>query len=71
MFRITQCLSVGPFTWPEHAKLLLSAGITHILNVSDRPSLVSSLDGFAEVAWVPMSDGKRLPAQRQSKQSTR
>jgi len=61
MFRITECLSVGPFASPERAELLLAAGVTHVLNVSDEPSVVTSWDGFAEVAWVSMSDSKRLP----------
>src|SRR5215471_12464039 len=60
MFRITECLSVGPFPPPEHAEKLLAAGVTHILNVSDVPSMVSSANGFVEVAWVPMSDSRRL-----------
>src|SRR5262245_59412135 len=60
MFRITQCLSVGPFASPERAEKLLAAGVTHVLNVSDGPSVVSSLNGFAEVAWVPMKDSRRL-----------
>lgn len=61
MFRITKCLSVGPFVPPEHAPKLLAAGVTHVLNVSDIPSMVSAgADSFAGVAWVPMSDSKRL-----------
>ena len=62
MFRITECLSVGPFVPPEHAAKLRNAGVTHILNVSDVPSMVSSENGFAEVADVPMSDSRRLTA---------
>jgi protein-tyrosine phosphatase len=62
MFRITQCLSLGPFASQQRAEQLLAAGVTHVLNVSDIPNHVSSLDGFAEVAWVPMSDSRRLPA---------
>jgi hypothetical protein len=61
MFRITQCLSVGPFASPDRAAALRSAGVTHVLNVSDGPSAVSSLHGFAEVIDVPMNDGRRLP----------
>lgn len=61
MFRITQCLSVGPFASPQRAGQLLAAGVTHVLNVSDGPSAVSPADGFAEVAWVPTRDAKRLP----------
>src|SRR5438445_12922360 len=62
MYRITECLSVGPFASPERAKDLLAAGVTHILNVSDEPSEVFKSDGgFKEVAWVPMCDFKQLP----------
>ncbi len=60
MFRITQCLSVGPFASPQRAERLLAAGVTHVLNVSDMPSEVSTANGFAGVAWVPMSDSRRL-----------
>src|SRR5262245_6445146 len=61
MFRITECLSVGPFASSARAKQLLAAGVTHVLNVSDGPSAVSAGEGsFADVAWVPMSDSARL-----------
>jgi hypothetical protein len=60
MYRITGCLSVGPFASPQRAETLLAAGVTHVLNVSDGPSVISSATGFAEVAWVPMSDSRRL-----------
>src|SRR3954462_15568685 len=60
MFRVTECLSVGPFASPERAPQLLAAGVMHVLNVSDGPSVVSADTGFAGVAWVPMSDSKRL-----------
>ena len=61
MFRITQCLSVGPFASPQRAEQLLAAGVTHILNVSHEPSELSPAQGFAEVEWVSMSDSVRLP----------
>jgi protein-tyrosine phosphatase len=61
MTRITECLSVGPFASAQRAATLRAAGVTHVLNVSDQPSEVSVADGFAGVAWVPMSDSKRLP----------
>src|SRR5262249_52939762 len=61
MFRITECLSVGPFASPERAARLLAAGVTHVLNVSNEPSEISAGAGsFAGVAWVPMSDSRRL-----------
>jgi hypothetical protein len=62
VYRITKALSVGPFASPERAKDLLAAGVTHVLNVSDGPSAVGAGEGsFAAVAWVPMSDSRRLP----------
>jgi hypothetical protein len=61
MYRITECLSVGPFASPERAGKLRAAGITHVLNVSDGRSAVSVDTGFVEVADVPMHDGRRLP----------
>ncbi|MCI0700564.1 MAG: hypothetical protein L0241_05745 [Planctomycetia bacterium] len=61
MHRITQCLSIGPFASPERGVNLLAAGVTHVLNVSDAPSALSAgAESFAEIAWVPMSDSKRL-----------
>jgi protein-tyrosine phosphatase len=60
MFRITECLSLGPFASRERAGVLRAAGVTHVLNVSDMPSEVSVADGFASVAFVPMSDSRRL-----------
>lgn len=62
MYRITQVLSVGRYASRERAEELLSAGVTHILNVSDAPSqVIASEDGFREVAWIPMEDFSRLP----------
>jgi hypothetical protein len=61
MFRITECLSVGPFASPERAETLLAAGVTHVLNVSDVPSEISKSEGgFRGVSWVSMSDSRRL-----------
>lgn len=62
MYRITKVLSVGPFASPERAEMLLAAGVTHVLNVSDAASeVLASPHGFKDVAWVPMSDSRRLP----------
>ncbi len=60
MYRITECLSVGPFASPERGAALRAAGVTHVLNVSDGPSVVTSAAGFVEVAWVPLEDSRRL-----------
>lgn len=59
MFRITHALSLGPFATAERAELLLGRGVTHVLNVSDSPSIVGS--AFRESAWVPVKDYCRIP----------
>lgn len=62
MHRITRVLSIGPFASPERVETLRAAGVTHVLNVSDAGSeITSSEQGFNSVAWVPMSDSRRLP----------
>jgi protein-tyrosine phosphatase len=61
MYRITQVLSVGPFASPERAELLRTAGVTHILNVSNFGSEITAAEsGFKQIMWVPMSDSVRL-----------
>ena len=62
MYRITQVLSVGPFASPERADQLRDAGVTHIFNVSDEASEISTLAGFRDVVWVPLDDFTRWPA---------
>lgn len=62
MFRITECLSVGPFARIELAPQLRAAGVTHVFNVSDMRSEVSAAQGFVDVVDVPMRDSRRLPA---------
>ena len=64
MYRITQVLSVGRFATLERAEQLLAASVTHILNVSDAPNVVSASSGFREVEWIPLEDQARLPAMR-------
>jgi hypothetical protein len=61
MTHITRAISIGPFASVERAEKLCAAGITHALNVSDAPSgIVAKRGSFASVAWVPMSDSRRL-----------
>ncbi len=62
MYRVTECLSVGPFASPERAVHLRAAGVTHVLNVSDRPSQLSVAHGFVEITDVSMHDSRRLPS---------
>ncbi len=41
---------------------MLSAGITHILNVGESPSVLGPGDGpFAEITWRPIADLERIP----------
>lgn len=61
MYRITQALSLGRFATPENVRTLRGMGVTHILNVADSPSQLSR--GFREVAWVPIRDFRRIPAE--------
>lgn len=62
MYRITQALSVGRFPTPDRADDLRAAGVTHVLNVSTRPSQLGAGPGaFREVVWVPLDDSRRLP----------
>ena len=61
MFRITECLSVGPFASFRRGEELRAAGVTHVLNLSEVPSVVSAGTGaFARVEWVPVPDNSRL-----------
>ena len=63
MYRITRVLSIGPFASAARVELLQTSRVTHILNVSDVGSEIIATDGgFTSIAWVPMSDSKRLPA---------
>jgi dual specificity protein phosphatase-like protein len=41
---------------------LRKAGITHILNVGEAPSVIRPEDGpFVDVAWLPIEDLQRIP----------
>jgi protein-tyrosine phosphatase len=53
-------LSIGRFATAERTADLRSAGVIHILNVSEAPRAVrASTDGFRAVEWIPLED--RLP----------
>jgi hypothetical protein len=42
--------------------VLVAAGVTHLLNVGEAPSVLSTTDGsFREVAWHPVADLERIP----------
>jgi hypothetical protein len=60
MYRITRVLSIGRFASPRRAQELRAVGVTHILNVSESPSEVSSRNGFSNVEWLPLEDRSPL-----------
>src|SRR6516164_6163436 len=62
VFPITCSLWLGPFASPERRPVLVAAGVTHLLNVGEAPSVLSTTDGpFREVAWHPVADLERIP----------
>lgn len=62
IFSITRSLWLGPFASPERWPVLAASHITHILNVSEAPSVLSTADGpLREVAWIPVADLERVP----------
>jgi hypothetical protein len=62
VFPITTSLWLGPFASPERRPVLTAAGITHLLNVGEAPSVLAASDGpFREVAWHPITDLERMP----------
>jgi protein-tyrosine phosphatase len=60
-FDITRVLLQGPFATPQRAAALRDAGVTHILNVGEGPSVLTVKSGFAEVVWRPVEDLQRVP----------
>lgn len=62
VFPITRSLWIGPFANPARRPTLIASHVTHILNVSEAPSVLSTADGpFREVAWIPITDLERVP----------
>jgi protein-tyrosine phosphatase len=63
IFEITRVLLQGPFATPQRTAALREAGVTHILNVGEVPSVLSGADGFVEVVWRPVEDLQRIADQ--------
>lgn len=62
VYWVTSRIAIGRFATPERAEYLRSQGITHILNVSDAPSVISASEfGFDEVSDLPITDLSRIP----------
>lgn len=59
---ITPRIYLGPFLTPERAAYLLAEGVTHVLNVSDAPSIIKpNAEGFVEVSECPLVDLTTIP----------
>ncbi len=64
VFPVTTRVAIGRFPAPMRCAYLKEQGYTHILNVSDAPSLASTRSaGFAEVKDMRMDDFIRIPTQ--------
>ena len=61
VFWITPQLAIGQFASEKRAQLLREQGVTHILNVSDAPSVVSVESGFSQVVDVLIEDNVPIP----------
>ncbi len=61
IFPVTENVLLGRFLTPARAKLLSGLGVTHVLNVSDAPSVVSADDtGIHEIIDLPIKDLRQL-----------
>ncbi|HUE72848.1 MAG TPA: dual specificity protein phosphatase [Pirellulaceae bacterium] len=64
IFHITKCLWLGPFASPQRLSQLREAGITHVLNVSEAPSVLTvAQSGLADIRWHPLEDLSQLPVE--------
>jgi protein-tyrosine phosphatase len=62
VYPVTRGICVGPFASRPRQADLRECGVTHVLNVSESPSLpVEEGAGFIEVAWLPVGDLTRIP----------
>jgi len=62
VFPITRSIWLSPFASPQRAPTLSGAGVTHLLNVGEAPSVLTMADGpFREVAWHRIADLERIP----------
>lgn len=65
IFQITRCLWLGPFASPQRINQLREVGITHVLNVSEAPSVLTCESaGLTDIRWHPLDDMQHLPIER-------
>jgi protein-tyrosine phosphatase len=57
IYQVTNNIWFGPFASPSRIEALNKIGITHILNVSEAPNVISADNSpFDEIAWHPLED---------------
>lgn len=62
IFRITQCISQGPFPTVDRVEALHQGRVSHVVNVSDAPSVILADEhSFDDVLDFPIPDFQRLP----------
>jgi protein-tyrosine phosphatase len=62
IYPITRSIWLGPFAGPQRRPALSRAGMTHILNVGEAPSvLAAGDDSLREVSWHAITDLERMP----------
>jgi hypothetical protein len=64
VYRITRAIWLGRFASPRRQAELLAAGITHVFNVGEAPSVLAPGGGVRAVAWLPIIDLARIEDQR-------
>jgi hypothetical protein len=64
MFQITRSIWQGRFASPQMLGELRRLGITHLVNVSEAPSILTERDGpFQRVGWVSIEDMTLIPGE--------
>jgi hypothetical protein len=62
VFPITRGIAQGPFASPARADPLRAAGVTHLLNVGEAPSVLQAgAAAFREVVWHSLVDLAPIP----------
>jgi len=61
IFWVTRRIAIGRFATPQRRKHLLDCGVTHILNVSDTPSLPDEESRFQSIVDCPVVDLAPIP----------
>lgn len=57
VFWITSRIAIGQFASPKRAQILARLGVTHILNVGDAPSVITTQnDCFKQITDLPIRD---------------